>query len=114
MLSHHATGLRLFCLRISGGLIRGRQPDIYRCGDTEHIDTLSSILYLSPEFYAAMQRTGSFVDEALDEVGSGLTQEELAEVKTDLYIHLGKITEKWYLKIKKLKDDYDATFTEGN
>lgn len=80
----------------------------------EHIDTLSSILYLSPEFYAAMQRTGSFVDETLNEVGSGLTQEELAEVKTDLYTHLGKITEKWYLKIKKLKDDYDATFTEGN
>lgn len=80
----------------------------------EHIDTLSSILYLSPEFYAAIQRTGSFVDEALDEAGSGLTQEELAEMKTDLYTHLGKITEKWYLKIKKLKDDYDATFTEGN
>lgn len=80
----------------------------------EHIDTLSSILYLSPEFYAAIQRTGSFVDETLNEVGSGLTQEELAEVKTDLYTHLGKITEKWYLKIKKLKDDYDATFTEGN
>ena len=80
----------------------------------EHIDTLSSILYLSPEFYAAIQRTGSFVDEALNEVGSGLTQEDLAEVKTDLYTHLGKITEKWYLKIKNLKDDYDATFTEGN
>jgi hypothetical protein len=80
----------------------------------EHIDTLSSILYLSPEFYAAIQRTGSFVDETLNEVGSGLTQEELAEMKTDLYTHLGKITEKWYLKIKKLKDDYDATFTEGN
>lgn len=80
---------------------------------SEHIDTLSSILYLSPEFYAAMQRTGSFVDETLNEVGNGLTQEELAEMKTDLYTYLGKITEKWYLKIKKLKDDYDATFTEG-
>lgn len=81
---------------------------------SEHIDTLSSILYLNPEFYATIQRTGSFVDETLNEVGSSLTQEELAEVKTDLYTHLGKITEKWYLKIKKLKDDYDATFTEGN
>ena len=87
---------------------------IAKTGMGEHIDTLSSILYLSPEFYAAIQRTGSFVDEALDEVGSGLTPEELTEVKTDLYTHLGKITEKWYLKIKKLKDDYDATFTEGD
>ena len=81
---------------------------------SEHIDTLSSILYLNPEFYATIQRTGSFVDETLNEVGNGLTQEDLAEVKTDLYTHLGEITEKWYLKIKKLKDDYDATFTEGN
>lgn len=87
---------------------------IAKTGMGEHIDTLSSILYLSPEFYAAIQRTGSFVDEALDEVGSGLTPEELTEVKTDLYTHLGKITEKWNLKIKKLKDDYDATFTERN
>lgn len=103
--------------RIEQAISLGRKAidrRIAKTGMGEHIDTLSSILYLSPEFYAAIQRTGSFVDEALNEVGSGLTQEELAEVKTDLYTHLGKITEKWYLKIKKLKDDYDATFTEGN
>ena len=103
--------------RIEQAISLGRKAidrRIAKTGMGEHIDTLSSILYLSPEFYAAIQRTGSFVDEALDEVGSGLTQEELAEVKTDVYTHLGKITEKWYLKIKKLKDDYDATFTEGN
>ena len=103
--------------RIEQAISLGRKAIDCRIAKTrmdEHIDTLSSILYLSPEFYAAIQRTGSFVDETLNEVGSGLTQEELAEVKTDLYTHLGKITEKWYLKIKKLKDDYDATFTEGN
>lgn len=103
--------------RIEQAISLGRKAIDRRIAKTrmdEHIDTLSSILYLSPEFYAAIQRTGSFVDEALDEAGSGLTQEELAEMKTDLYTHLGKITEKWYLKIKKLKDDYDATFTEGN
>lgn len=102
--------------RIEQAISLGRKAIDRRIAKTrmdEHIDTLSSILYLSPEFYAAIQRTGSFVDEALDEAGSGLTQEELAEMKTDLYTHLGKITEKWYLKIKKLKDDYDATFTEG-
>ena len=103
--------------RIEQAISLGRKAidrRIAKTGMGEHIDTLSSILYLSPEFYAAIQRTGSFVDEALDEVGSGLTPEELTEVKTDLYTHLGKITEKWYLKIKKLKDDYDATFTEGD
>lgn len=103
--------------RIEQAISLGRKAIDRRIAKTrmdEHIDTLSSILYLSPEFYAAIQRTGSFIDEALNEVGNGLTQEDLAEVKTDLYTHLGKITEKWYLKIKKLKDDYDATFTEGN
>lgn len=80
----------------------------------EHIDTLSSILYLSPDFYATIQSTGTFVDEALNEVGSSFTPEEMSEVKTALYSHLGKITERWTLKIYKLKDAYDATFEEGN
>lgn len=80
----------------------------------EHIDTLSSILYLSPDFYAAIQSTGAFVDETLKEVGGNLTNEEMSEVKTALYAHLGKITERWTLKIYKLKDAYDATFKEGN
>ncbi len=80
----------------------------------EHIDTLSSILYLSPDFYATIQSTGAFVDETLKEVGGNLTNEEMSEVKTALYAHLGKITERWTLKIYKLKDAYDATFKEGN
>lgn len=80
----------------------------------EHIDTLSSILYLSLDFYAAIQSTGAFVDETLKEVGGNLTNEEMSEVKTALYAHLGKITERWTLKIYKLKDAYDATFKEGN
>lgn len=80
----------------------------------KHIDTLSSILYLSPDFYTTIQNSGTFVDGALNEVGGNLTAEEMSEVKTALYAHLGKITEKWTLKIYKLKDAYDATFEEGN
>ena len=80
----------------------------------KHIDTLSSILYLSPDFYTTIQNSGTFVDGALNEVGGNLTAEEMSEVKTALYAHLGKITERWTLKIYKLKDAYDATFEEGN
>ena len=56
--------------RIEQAISLGRKAIDRRIAKTrmdEHIDTLSSILYLSPEFYAAIQRTGSFVDEALDE-----------------------------------------------
>lgn len=80
----------------------------------EHIDTLSSILYLSPDFYTTIQSSGAFVDESLKDVGGNLSAEEMHEVKTALNAHLGRITERWTLKIYKLKDAYDATFEEGN
>ncbi len=104
-------------LRVMQAISLGKKAIDRKLAQTKmdkHIDTLSSILYLSPDYYATIQSTGAFVDEAFNEVGGNLTNEEMSEVKTALYSHLGKITERWTLKIYKLKDAYDATFEEGN
>ena len=102
-------------LRVRQAISLGKKAIDRKLAQTKmdkHIDTLSSILYLSPDFYTTIQNSGTFVDGALNEVGGNLTAEEMSEVKTALYAHLGKITEKWTLKIYKLKDAYDATFEE--
>ncbi len=79
----------------------------------KHIDTLSHILYLKEDVYTAIQLSGTWVDTFMMQQIQ-LSENEKALVCGALSNYVGEVTNRWYKKIMKLKDDYDTTFTEGD
>ncbi len=79
----------------------------------EHIDTLSNILYLSQNFYLAIQQSGTWVKTFVAQQIQ-LNDKDRERIAIVLNNYVGEITDQWTKKILKLKDEYVATFTEGD
>lgn len=79
----------------------------------EHIDTLSNILFLSQDVYSAIQQSGTWVKTFVAQQIQ-LNDKDRERIAIVLNNYAGEITYKWTKKILKLRDEYVATFTEGD
>ncbi len=100
--------------RVTDAIKRGKQFISERVAQTdmnEHMDTLTSVLYLRQDFGTIIGTSNSWVEEYIQTLKGDYSPEEISEIGNALYNETGIITEKWGRKFKQLKDEYDSQFT---
>lgn len=84
---------------------------VAQTGMNEHMDTLTSVMYLRQDLGAVIVSSNSWVEEYIQTLKGQYSPEEISEIESALYHETGIITEKWGKKFKQLKDEYDSQFT---
>ena len=100
--------------RVTDAIKKGKQfinERVAQTGMNEHMDTLTSVLYLRQDFGAVIGASNSWVEEYIQTLKGEYSPEEISEIGNALYHETGIITEKWGKKFKQLKDEYDSQFT---
>ena len=77
----------------------------------EHLDTLSSVVYLRADFVEVLSNSFAWVDEYLQTINSDFTSKNITIIKDALDSHLSKTTTTWNEKFNHLKKNYDSQFT---
>ena len=88
------------------------EKEIAKSRMNEHIDTLTSILYLRKDYAIIIQQSGNWVENYIQTIRPDFNSEEVTKVRDALNHHIGKVTEKWTKKIIYLKEEYDKQFTQ--
>ncbi len=99
--------------RVEDAIKRGRQfisECVAKTGMNEHIDTLTSVLYLRQDFGAIIQSSNTWVDKYLQALTVDYSPMEISEIRKALLDETGTITEKWGKKVIQLKEAYDSQF----
>ncbi len=78
----------------------------------EHLDTLSSIIYLRTDYAEVLSSSFGWVDEYLQTLNRDFAPQDISVIKEALDAHLSKTTTKWNNKFSQLKEAYDSQFTE--
>lgn len=100
--------------RVTDAIKKGKQfinERVAQTGMNEHMDTLTSVMYLRQDFGAVIGSSNSWVEEYIQTLKGEYSPEEISEIGNALYHETGIITEKWGKKFKQLKDEYDSQFT---
>ena len=103
--------------RLSKAIEDGKRDidkEIAKSRMNEHIDTLTSILYLRKDYAIIIQQSGNWVENYIQTIRPDFNSEEVTKVRDALNHHIGKVTEKWSIKIISLKEEYDKQFTQGD
>jgi serine/threonine protein kinase len=103
--------------RLSKAIEDGKRyidKEIAKSRMNEHIDTLTSILYLRKDYAIIIQQSGNWVENYIQTIRPDFNSEEVTKVRDALNHHIGKVTEKWTKKIIYLKEEYDKQFTQGD
>ena len=77
----------------------------------EHLDTLSSVVYLRADYVEVLSNSFTWVDEYLQTINSDFTSKDITIIKDALDRHLSKTTTTWNEKFNHLKKNYDSQFT---
>ena len=93
---------------------RNIDKEIVKSRMNEHLDTLTSILYLRKDYGVIIQQSENWVENYIQTVRSDFNSEEMMKIREALNHHIGKVTEEWAKKIICLKDEYDKQFTQGD
>lgn len=93
---------------------RNIDKEIVKSRMNEHLDTLTSILYLRKDYGVIIQQSENWVENYIQTVRSEFNPEETMKIREALNHHIGKVTEEWAKKIICLKDEYDKQFTQGD
>jgi len=87
---------------------------IAETGMNEHLDTLTSPLYLRKDFAQVFQQTNTEVEKCIQVAQKGsYSDEEKMAIRNALIQYYGEVTMNWGVKYNKLKEAYDAQFDEG-
>lgn len=78
----------------------------------EHLDTLSSIIYLRTDYAEVLSSSFGWVDEYLQTLNRDFAPQDISVIKEALDAHLSKTTTRWNNKFSQLKEAYDSQFTE--
>lgn len=100
--------------RVTDAIKKGKQfinERVAQTGMNEHMDTLTSVLYLRQDFGAVIGASNSWVEEYVQTLKGEYSPEEISEIGNALYHETGIITDKWAKKIIQLKNEYDSQFT---
>jgi len=103
--------------RVSKAIEDGKRyidKEIVKSHMNEHLDTLTSILYLRKDYGVIIQQSENWVENYIQKVRSDFNSEEMMKIRDALNHHIGKVTEEWAKKIICLKDEYDKQFTQGD
>ena len=103
--------------RVSKAIEDGKrhiEKEIAKSRVNEHLDTLTSILYLREDYSVIIQQSNNWVENYIQTIRSDFNSEELTKVSDALNHHVGKVTEEWTKKIICLKEKYDKQFTQGD
>jgi serine/threonine protein kinase len=88
--------------------------EIVKSRMNEHLDTLTSILYLRKDYGVIIQQSANWVESYIQTVPPDFNSEEMTKVRDALNHHIGKVTGGWAKKIICLKEEYDKQFTQGD
>lgn len=103
--------------RVSKTIEEGKRyidKEIVKSRMNEHLDTLTSILYLRKDYGVIIQQSENWVENYIQTVPPDFNSEEMTKVRDALNHHIGKVTGGWAKKIICLKDEYDKQFTQGD
>lgn len=103
--------------RVSKTIEEGKRyidKEIVKSRMNEHLDTLTSILYLRKDYGVIIQQSANWVESYIQTVPPDFNSEEMTKVRDALNHHIGKVTGGWAKKIICLKEEYDKQFTQGD
>ena len=108
-----AKGLTTKSVSEADAIKKGKQfisERVSQTGMNEHMDTLTSVIYLRQDFGAVIESSNSWVEEYIQTLKGNYSPEEISEIESALYHETGIITDKWGKKIIQLKNEYDSRF----
>ena len=76
-----------------------------------HLDTLSSIFYLRPDFVDIIEESNIMVQQYINQLGKNLPESDKAVISNAMYNHLGKYQLRWMEKFNSIKEAYDNSTT---
>lgn len=103
--------------RVSKAIEDGKRyidKEIIKSRMNEHLDTLTSILYLRKDYGVVIQQSVNWVENYIQTICFDFNSEKMSKVREALNHHIGKMTEEWAKKIIFLKDEYDKQFMQGD
>lgn len=79
----------------------------------EHLDTLTSLLYLRKDFGEVFAKSDTWCEHYLQTLGTNFTPSEKAEIRKVVIGYIAKSKEKWIQQFNKQKEAYDSEFMQG-
>ena len=83
-------------------------------GVTQHLDTLSSLLYIRMDVFNKMNDGGKACNDYLKAIGARFSESEMAEITNALTVYNGNRIKEMINRYTKLKETYDKAIMQGN
>ena len=83
-------------------------------GISQHLDTLSSLLYFKPEYFEKLNEGMEAIDDYMNQIEQDYSEEELAKIKERLTTHQNKKQKEWVQTYNKMKEAYDRSVMQGD
>ena len=83
-------------------------------GISQHLDTLSSLIYFKPEYFERLNEGMDAIDDYMNQIKQDYSEEELAEIRERLTSHQNEKQKEWGQTYNKMKEEYDRSVMQGD
>ena len=83
-------------------------------GISQHLDTLSSLIYFKPEYFERLNEGMDAIDDYMNQIKQDYSEEELAEIREKLTSHQNEKQKEWGQTYNKMKEAYDRSVMQGD
>ena len=83
-------------------------------GISQHLDTLSSLIYFKPEYFERLNEGMDAIDDYMNQIKQDYSEEELAEIRERLTSHQNEKQKEWGQTYNKMKEAYDRSVMQGD
>ena len=83
-------------------------------GISQHLDTLSSLIYFKPEYFERLNEGMDAIDDYMNQIKQDYSEEELSEIREKLTSHQNEKQKEWGQTYNKMKEAYDRSVMQGD
>ena len=83
-------------------------------GISQHLDTLSSLIYFKPEYFERLNEGMDAIDDYMNQIKQDYSEEELLEIREKLTSHQNEKQKEWGQTYNKMKEAYDRSVMQGD
>ena len=83
-------------------------------GISQHLDTLSSLIYFKPEYFERLNEGMDAIDDYMNQIKQDYSEEELSEIREKLTSHQNEKQKEWGQTYNKMKEEYDRSVMQGD
>ena len=83
-------------------------------GISQHLDTLSSLIYFKPEYFERLNEGMDAIDDYMNQIKQDYSEAELSEIREKLTSHQNEKQKEWGQTYNKMKEEYDRSVMQGD